>query len=74
MNVICKSADTFMKHGVDTAVIFDVDKNKKIMKVYVGKGCEDDKIKKNGVKCDYARHKMLRKLRQMVLWLLLPIL
>ena len=44
LNAICKGADTFMEHGADTAMLFDVDKEnrKKILKIYVGKGCEDD--------------------------------
>ena len=50
LNAICKGADTLMEFGDDTAVYFEYDKDKKkIVKVYVGKGCEDDKIKKNGV-------------------------
>lgn len=50
LNAICKGADTFMEFGDDTAVCFEYDKDKKkITKVYVGKRCEDDKIKKNGV-------------------------
>ena len=47
LNAICKSADTLMEFGDDTAVYFEYDKDKKkITKVYVGKGCEDDRFKK----------------------------
>lgn len=47
LNAICKGADTFMEFGDDTAVYFEYDKyKKKITKVYVGKGCEDDRFKK----------------------------
>ena len=44
LNAICKGADTFMEYGADTAMLFDGDKDnkKKVTKIYVGKGCEDD--------------------------------